>query len=87
MYNEETQDRGFELMVGQGFEIGRILYPVTDSVIPNAVVSTTEDGEFWYGDLCDADMSNLTLVAGQLKRTLTIESRTTNKTLRVSASV
>ena len=87
MYNEEQQERGVELMIGQGLQMNRIIHPITDSVIPNAEVSTVEDGEIWCGDLSDEDMPKLQHVAAQLKRTLIIQSHTANKTLKIPVPV
>lgn len=87
MYNEENQDRGAELMVAAGFKMGRIIYPTTETTIPNVAMSTIEDGFFWYGDVSESEIPKLNQIASQLKRTLILESQTGNKTLRVSASV
>lgn len=86
MYNEEIQDRANELMVAQGLQIGRIIHPITDYITPNAVISTIEDGPFWYGDLAESDITKLKVVAGQLKRTLLINSPIENKSFQVSVN-
>lgn len=84
MYNEEMQDRGVTAMQGVGLSMNRVIYPITDTMTPDALVSTTEDGPFWCGDLAPSDLSRLQSVATQLKRTLVITSQTTNKSFQVS---
>jgi len=74
MYNEEELETGLDLMVKSGFPIGRFIYD-TD-VIYNAVISTVEDGPFWYGDLTLNDAAKLRAVSVELNRTLHIDSLT-----------
>ena len=84
MYNEETQERGVELMVSHGFPMGRIIHPVTDKVVPNALVSTVEDGPFWSGDLSESEIGELIKVATQMNRVLICKSQTGSKALIVT---
>jgi len=87
MYNEDTQDHAAAIMVSKGFSMGRMVYPITDAITPNAIVSTVEDGPFWYGDLADGDVAGLMEVANQLKKDLEVQSQTSSKFYVVSASI
>jgi hypothetical protein len=74
MYNEEELESGLDLMVKSGFPVGRLIYD-TD-VIYNVVISTVEDGPFWYGDLTLKDADKLKKVSVALNKVLHIDSAT-----------
>jgi hypothetical protein len=77
MYNEEAQEEGAQLMKANGFKMGRVIHPLDESVIANAVVGTEEDGDFWYGDIQPSyDFSVLKTIAVKLNKNLHIYSDT-----------
>lgn len=77
MYNEENQEEAAALMVKNGFKMGRVIHPLDESVIANAVVGTTEDGDFWYGDIQPSyDFSQLKAIAAELGKDLQVTSPT-----------
>lgn len=90
MYNEEQQETNLTHMVKKGFPVGRLLYNNTSidkiGFIPNALVSTKEDGPFWYGDLSESELTELHTVAKELNRVLEIKSMTGTKEFSISPS-
>ncbi len=76
MYNEETQDEINSAIVETGLIQGRYLYPTTDSVLPNCLIETLEDGPVWYGDLDYAELDLLSGVAKSINKTLRCQSQT-----------
>lgn len=74
MFDEENQELGLSTMHSLGFPSGRLLYPTPD--YPNAMVSTTEDGDFWQGDLEIGDMAKLHEVAKVMGKSLIVASQT-----------
>ena len=74
MYNEEELESSLELMVKSGFPVGRFLY--NTDIIYNTVISTVEDGPFWYGDLTLSDAPKLKAVSVELNKVLHIDSQT-----------
>jgi hypothetical protein len=88
MYNEEQQEANLAHMIHKGFPVGRMLYNKTSvdkiGFIPNALVSTKEDGPFWYGDLSESELSELHEVSKELNRVLAIRSMTGTKEFSIS---
>ena len=74
MYNEEVQSECLEVMKKHGFPMGRMLErSSTDEVTFNAVIGTTEDGPFWYGDIAKSDYPRLFAVTAELNKELVLE--------------
>lgn len=72
MYNEEIQEEACGIIISLGLPMGRLL-EITESIIPNAIVGTNDDGDFWYGDLHMAeDTSLMSDVANKLGKTLRV---------------
>lgn len=59
-------------MKSKGLPQGRIIHPVTESVYPNSVLSTTESGDFWYGDLDMTDFATLHAVAKEITQSINL---------------
>lgn len=87
MYNEEQQESNLALMVERGFPIGRFVYDSNESITPNALVSTLEDGPFWYGDLTDSDAIRLATIATELNRVLWVHSLTGTQEYSISPTL
>lgn len=84
MYHEHVQAMGSQLMKSKNLPQGRMVYPLTSDSYPNAMLSTIESGDFWYGDLEIADLGTLHEVAKSLKQS--VEVRYDNgSTLMISA--
>lgn len=83
MYNEENQDEAAQLMKKKGFEMGRMVHPLNDMCIPNALASTTEDGPFWYGDITFGDVAALVDIATELGKSIELQSLTSSITQTV----
>jgi hypothetical protein len=82
MYNEEELESSLDLMVKRGFPVGRFVYD--SAAIYNALISTVEDGPFWYGDLTFDDATKLKAVSVELNRTLHIDSLTGSQRFSIS---
>jgi hypothetical protein len=78
MYNEETQEEACKLMISSGFPMGRMLYPIDESTIPNAIAYTDEDGPFWYGDMEYMDAAKMIEIAKKIGKGITIKSTTSD---------
>ena len=70
MYDEYVQDQASRSMKAKGLSQGRMIHPVSDTVYPNARLSTTESGDFWYGDLDMADFATLHAVAKEITQSI-----------------
>jgi hypothetical protein len=78
MYNEDNQEEACKLMIEAGFPMGRMIHPIDESTIPNAVASTEEDGPFWYGDMEYMDAPKMVDVARKIGKEITIKSTTSD---------
>lgn len=85
MYNEEELERGVELMTERGLPIGRMI-DSTDRTMFNAIISTIEDGPFWYGDLIEGDVGTLMDIAKELNRELIVHAETMREPRYIKAS-
>ena len=72
MFDEHVQDQASQAMKSKGLKQGRIIYPITDTVYPNSILSTTESGEFWYGDLDMTDFATLHEVAKEITQSINL---------------
>ena len=72
MYDEYVQDQASQAMSRRGLSQGRMLYPTAESVYPNALLTTTESGDFWYGDLDMMDFATLHDVAKEIGQSITL---------------
>lgn len=79
MYNEEQLEMGVSLMNQHGLPMSRMVDGHSDDCIFNALISTVEDGSFWYGDLYKSDIITLSKVAKSLDRDLIITSDTNGR--------
>lgn len=85
MYNEEMQDKAADLMNQNGLVMGRFLFPITSEVTPNVLISTEEDGPFWYGDIDINDMGIMVDISRKLNKTLFVENEQGDVVFRVAA--
>jgi hypothetical protein len=77
MYNEETQDEIVAALAEIGMVQGRMIPNHDDEFsVPNALMSTVEDGPIWYGDIEYSDIGALTEIAKRFNRSFTFQSRT-----------
>lgn len=70
MYNEEVQEELAELFIKNGLPMGRLIYPTSTPCRLNTVLSTVEDGPFWYGDLDSKDVETVDKISTQIGKSI-----------------
>lgn len=87
MFDEELLEECTALLLSNGFEMGRCIYPLSKNIIPNAIVGIENNGNCWYGDLdISSDISSLEKVAQQLGKNLVIQIGDDSQTVLVQMS-